>query len=184
MKLTSREKFLLAFLAFLVINVVGYVVIYKPLVQEQQTVISEQDILQEEYIQEKIMAESLYSLKSKDEELTSQLKDVRDQFLQPEQPELKDQFLYDLLEGSVKTWRSLVISDVNLATLPQSEAPLSSILMVEANFNINGSLADMIEVVDKIQQLPQIISFSTISLTQSENSYEGTFTAQFYTLSE
>lgn len=181
MKLTAREKALLLILAFLVLNLGALQLVYTPLKKQQQELSAEALQLEDELAAQQVMINSLDALNATHQDLQQQLQDIADQFVQPEFAEQKDEYLHETLKDSIKIWNSLTLSDIGYAVLPQSETELSSVLMVEADFTVSGTLEGMIETLDKIQQLPQVISVSAMTVTRQDSGISGTFHIQFYT---
>ena len=97
---------------------------------------------------------------------------------------MKDEYLYETMADFIKQWDSLTISDLTYATLPGSEQALSVVLMVEADFTVTGSMDQMIGAMDKIQQLPQVISITSLSVNEKEKQMQGSFHIQFYTFND
>ena len=91
---------------------------------------------------------------------------MADRFVPPKYSELKDEYLYETMADFIKQWDSLTISDLTYATLPGSEQALSVVLMVEADFTVTGSMDQMIGAMDKIQQLAQVISITSLSVNE------------------
>ena len=56
--------------------------------------------------------------------------------------------------------------------------------MVEADFTVTGSMDQMIGAMDKIQQLPQVISITSLSVNEKEKQMQGSFHIQFYTFTD
>ena len=160
MKLSEREKILLVVLAFMLLNVVGIQFLLTPMQKKHEELISERTQIEDE------------------------LQNLADRFVPPKYSELKDEYLYETMADFIKQWDSLTISDLTYATLPGSEQALSVVLMVEADFTVTGSMDQMIGAMDKIQQLPQVISITSLSVNEKEKQMQGSFHIQFYTFND
>ena len=184
MKLSEREKILLVVLAFMLLNVVGIQFLLTPMQKKHEELISERTQIEDELAQQQLMIDMLYSLNQDHEDLAVQLQNLADRFVPPKYSELKDEYLYETMADFIKQWDSLTISDLTYATLPGSEQALSVVLMVEADFTVTGSMDQMIGAMDKIQQLPQVISITSLSVNEKEKQMQGSFHIQFYTFND
>ena len=158
----------------------------KALLAQQQ---SQQQQLQwltrrDELAQQQLMIDMLDALNQDHEDLVVQLQNLADRFVPPKYSELKDEYLYETMADFIKQWDSLTISDLTYAMLPGSEQALSVVLMVEVDFTVTGSMDQMIGAMDKIQQLPQVISITSLSVNEKEKQMQGSFHIQFYTFND
>lgn len=184
MKLSEREKILLVVLAFLILNVIGIQFLLAPMQNHHKELVNERAQIEDELLQQQQMIDMLESLNQDHLDLTQQLQDLADRFVPPKYSELKDEYLYETMADFIKQWDSLTISDLTYATLPGSEESLSVVLMVEADFTVTGKMDQMIGAMDKIQQLPQVISITSLSVNEKEKQMQGSFHLQFYTFNE
>ena len=184
MKLSEREKILLVVLAFLLLNVVGIQFLLTPMQKKHEELINERTQIEDELAQQQLMIDMLDALNQDHEDLVVQLQNLADRFVPPQYSELKDEYLYETMADFIKQWDSLTISDLTYATLPGSEQALSVVLMVEADFTVTGSMDQMIGAMDKIQQLPQVISITSLSVNEKEKQMQGSFHIQFYTFND
>ena len=180
MKLSEREKILLVVLAFMLLNVVGIQFLLTPMQKKHEELINERTQIEDELAQQQLMIDMLDALNQDHEDLAVQLQNLADRFYS----ELKDEYLYETMADFIKQWDSLTISDLTYATLPGSEQALSVVLMVEADFTVTGSMDQMIGAMDKIQQLPQVISITSLSVNEKEKQMQGSFHIQFYTFND
>ena len=184
MKLSEREKILLVVLAFMLLNVIGIQFILTPMQQKYEDLVSERAQIEDELAQQQLMIDMLDALNQDHEDLVVQLQNLADRFVPPKYSELKDEYLYETMADFIKQWDSLTISDLTYAMLPGSEHALSVVLMVEADFTVTGSMDQMIGAMDKIQQLPQVISITSLSVNEKEKQMQGSFHIQFYTFND
>lgn len=184
MKLSEREKILLVVLAFMLLNVVGIQFLLTPMQKKHEELISERTQIEDELAQQQLMIDMLDALNQDHEDLAVQLQNLADRFVPPKYSELKDEYLYETMADFIKQWDSLTISDLTYATLPGSEQALSVVLMVEADFTVTGSMDQMIGAMDKIQQLPQVISITSLPVNEKEKQMQGSFHIQFYTFND
>lgn len=184
MKLSEREKILLVVLAFLILNVIGIQFLLAPMQNHHKELVNERAQIEDELLQQQQMIDMLESLNQDHLDLTQQLQELADRFVLPKYSELKDEYLYETMADFIKQWDSLTISDLTYATLPGSEESLSVVLMVEADFTVTGTMDQMIGAMDKIQQLPQVISITSLSVSEKDKQMQGSFHLQFYTFNE